>query len=198
MRAANPRELQNLEQRERRQLESLVAELGKNRVDAASVSEALPEAVALRSGRDSQLPKSLVDVTEKAIEYSVNRNPAALCEALFPIIGSAIRKALQRLLTESMARMNTGLESAFSFKRLAWRFESWRTKTPYAQIVLRDTVECRVEQVFLIHREKGLLLATVAQDTSQVPAWSGGSSIRKSASCFSTPSIPSTSATPSR
>ena len=42
---------------------------------------------------------------------------------------------------------------------LKWRVESIRTGRPFAEIVLMHSLLYRVEQVFLIHRETGLVLS---------------------------------------
>ena len=45
---------------------------------------------------------------------------------------------------------------------MQWRWEALRTGRPYAEIVVLRSLLYRVEQVFLIHRESGLLLQHVA------------------------------------
>ena len=49
-------------------------------------------------------------------------------------------------------------------RSLKWRFEAWRTGRPFAEIVLLKTLVYRVDQVFLIHKETGLLLQHVVAD----------------------------------
>jgi OOP family OmpA-OmpF porin len=70
--------------------------------------------------------------------------------------------------------MNRTLEHSFSLQGLKWRLEAWRTGKSFAEVVLLHTLLYRVEQVFLIHRETGLMLqhaaagATAVQDTDMV------------------------------
>ena len=45
-----------------------------------------------------------------------------------------------------------------SIRGLKWRLEAWRTGKPFAEVVLLQTLRYRVEQVFLIHRDSGLVL----------------------------------------
>ena len=44
------------------------------------------------------------------------------------------------------------------FRALVWRWTAARTGRDFAQVVLEKTVAARVEQLFLIHAESGLLL----------------------------------------
>ncbi len=58
--------------------------------------------------------------------------------------------------------INSAVEQSLSIKGLKWRFEAWRSGVPYPQVVLKHALVYRVEQVFLIHAETGLLLEHVS------------------------------------
>jgi OOP family OmpA-OmpF porin len=75
------------------------------------------------------------------------------------VLGPAIRKAIAEALAGLVSSINHALEHSLSLRGLRWRLEAWRTGVPYAQIVLRHALVYRVEQVFLIHGDTGLLLA---------------------------------------
>jgi hypothetical protein len=106
-------------------------------------------------------PGALSSVMEKALTASVRRNPQPLADALFPVMGPAIRRAISQALAGMMQSVNQALEHTFSLQGLAWRWEAIRTGTSFAEVVLRHSLLYRVEQVFLVHRESGLLLQHV-------------------------------------
>ena len=144
---------------ERRRLQEL-----ERRLDAASLTredlaELLPEAIVLRAGRDRQLARALAPTVENAIGESVRRNPRQIATAIFPVLGPAIRKAIAEALAGLVASINSAVEHSISPRGLRWRLEAWRTGVPYAQIVLKHALVYRVEQVFLVHAETGLLLS---------------------------------------
>jgi OOP family OmpA-OmpF porin len=147
---------------ERRQLAELQARVEAQSKNAEEVADLLPEAIALRSGRDRQLARALAPTMESAISESVRRNPREIATAIFPVLGPAIRKALAETMAALVESINRAVEHTFSLRGLAWRIEAWRTGTPYAQIVLKHALVYRVEQVFLIHAETGLLLVHAA------------------------------------
>jgi OOP family OmpA-OmpF porin len=147
---------------ERRRIAELERRLEEPSRGAEELAEQLPEAVALRSGRDRQLARALAPSMESAISESVRRNPREIATAIFPVLGPAIRKSLAEAMASLVASINRAVEHAFSFRGLAWRIEAWRTGTPYAQVVLKHALVYRVEQLFLIHAETGLLLAHAA------------------------------------
>ena len=64
--------------------------------------------------------------------------------------------------------INDAVEHSLSVQGLKWRVEAWRTGVPYAEIVIKHALLYRVEQVFLIHAETGLLLAHVTAPNLKV------------------------------
>ena len=160
--------MRELDERERYNLKRLRDRLKSASVTPEAVGEALPEAVVISAGEGQRLHKSMVETTERAIELSINQDPSVLATALFPIIGSAIRKAIERLVNETLVNVNAGLEKTLSFKRLGWRFESLRSGVPFYEIVLRNTLKYRVEHAFLIHKRTGLLLSSVSRPDTKM------------------------------
>jgi len=154
---------------ERRQIAELRRRLDAMGITAQELADLLPEAIALRAGRDRQLARALSPTVESAISESVRRNPREIASAIFPVLGPAIRKAIAETMSALVASINRAIEHSISPRGLVWRLEAWRTGVPYAQIVLRHALVYRVEQVFLIHAETGLLLAHVAPPHLAVP-----------------------------
>ena len=146
---------------ERRQLAQLQRRVEKQQ-SPEGLADQLPEAIALRSGRDRQLARALAPTIDDAITESVRQNPREIATAIFPVLGPAIRKALAEAMAALVESINRAVEHTFSLRGLKWRVEAWRTGTPYAQIVIKHALVYRVEQVFLIHAETGLLLAHAA------------------------------------
>jgi hypothetical protein len=131
---------------------------------AEDVAGVLAEAVRLRSrsSADVKLRRALQPLLEEALQLSVQSNPRMLADALFPIFGKAIRKAIRSELDGMLQSLSLTLEQSLSWRSFEWRWEALRTGKPYAQIVVLRSLLYRVEQVFLIHRGSGLLLQHVA------------------------------------
>jgi OOP family OmpA-OmpF porin len=147
---------------ERRQLEEVRRRLDAMGVTPEDLAEHLPEAIALRAGRDRQLARALAPTVESALTESVRRNPRQIATAIFPVLGPAIRKAIAEAMASLVNTINHAIEHSLSPRGIRWRIEGWRTGVPYAQIVLRHALVYRVEQVFLIHADTGLLLGHAA------------------------------------
>ena len=160
---------------EQRELLKLRAHVLDPSVQVRDVSRVLPDAIAMRAN-DPQLTRALAPSIEEALTASVRRDPRPLADALFPVMGPAIRKAIVHTLAAMMDSLNRTVEQSLSWRAVQWRWTALRTGKPFAEIVLLNTLQYRVEQVFLIHRETGLLLQHVssevggAQDADQISA----------------------------
>ena len=143
---------------EQRRIEELAAHIEDPARRADDLAEVLPEALRLGSERDAALGEALTPTVETIIHESVRRDSQRFADALFPVIGPAIRKAITETLRQMLQNLSEMLEHSFSRRGLAWRFEAWRTGRPFAEVVLLHSLVFRVEQVFLIHRESGVLL----------------------------------------
>jgi OOP family OmpA-OmpF porin len=149
---------------ERRQLEELRRRLDTLEPTPEELAEHLPEAIALRAARDQRLALALAPTVEDAISESVRRNPREIAAAIFPVLGPAIRKAIAETMAGLVATINRAVEHSISPRGLRWRLEAWRTGVPFAEIVIKHALVYRVERVFLIHAETGLLLAHAPAD----------------------------------
>jgi outer membrane protein OmpA-like peptidoglycan-associated protein len=148
---------------EQRELRALGEHVRDPAIQTRGVSTVLPDAIALRAN-DPQLMRALAPSIEDAITASVRRDPRPLADALFPVIGPAIRKAIAHTLASMMEAVNRSVEQSISWRAVQWRWTAFRTGKPFAEIVLLNTVQYRVEQVFLIHRETGLVLQHLSAD----------------------------------
>ena len=118
------------------------------------------------NSRDSQLAEALEPILENAIRASIKKDRRILVDALFPVMGPAIRKAIASTIQGLIQNFNQILEHTVSFRGLRWRLEAIRTRRPFAEVVLLNTLIYQVEQVFLIHRESGLLAEHVVAKTA--------------------------------
>ena len=148
---------------ERKAIAALRARLDDPVLRGRDLANGLPEALAHCSD-DRRLTEALMPPVEAVITSSVRRNPRPLADALFPVIGPAIRKAIAHALSGMLDSLNRTLEQSVSVRALQWRVTAWRTGKSFGEIVLLNTLVYRVEQVFLIHAHTGLLLQHVVAD----------------------------------
>ena len=128
---------------------------------ATELSRVLPDALVLSSARDQRIARTLQPTIENSIRASVQKNPKVLADAIFPLMGPGIRKAISATIMGMIQSFNQLLNHSVSIQGLKWRIEALRTRKPYAEILLLHTLVYQVEQVFLIHRQTGLVLQHV-------------------------------------
>ena len=113
---------------------------------------------------EERLSQVIAPVMDRALRTSIEQNRDEMIEALYPIIGQtvvrAVREAVQDLARTVDARVRTSFSPGIVFERLQARLRG----VPSADLALRDALPFRVEEVFLIHRASGLLLRHVSID----------------------------------
>jgi OOP family OmpA-OmpF porin len=144
-----------------------VAQLSDPDARRREVASILPQ-VLVEQKSDSRFIRALTPPVEHAITASVRRNPGPLADALFPVIGPAIRKAVAAGIANLVDSLNRTLEHSLSWRSIVWRIEARRTGKSFAEVMLLHTLRFRVEQVFLIERTSGLLLQHVTAGTDEV------------------------------
>lgn len=151
---------------EQRELEELKHRLAHVNAPVAvdSVAAVLPAAVSLAHEQGGRMAGALQPLLENTLMRAVRERPAVIAEAIFPIIGAAINRAMREALSRMMQQTTYALEHAFSLRSWRWRLEARATGKPFSEVVLLHSLVYRVEQVFLIHPESGLLLQHVHAD----------------------------------
>jgi outer membrane protein OmpA-like peptidoglycan-associated protein len=151
------------EQEELAAIEDRLDNLEKRTVD---VSEVVAEAIHMRRATgDQALANALAPTIQETLRESVRRDPHVLADALFPVMGPAIRKSITETLRSMLESFNEALDNSFSARGIQWRIEAMRTGKSFSEIVLMHSLLYRVEQVFLIHRETGLVLNHIVAPT---------------------------------
>lgn len=148
-------------------LEQLSSKLEVPENFSRQVGDVLPQAMVKSSEHGEDLSEAMVPTVEEIVRISIKKDINKFADALFPVIGPAIRKSIRETIRQMLQSLNQTLEQGLSWQGVKWRLESARTGIPFAQIALLHGLIYRVEQVFLIHRDTGLLLCHLGQDDVQ-------------------------------
>ena len=123
----------------------------------------------------------LIDLLERKISYSREEMAAALApimgdalrqqiddakeeivDILYPIIGKTIRKSVAEAMKKLVDTVNQKIDKALRQNPLKKFLQSKITGVPESELVLKDAMPFQIEEVFVIHRESGLLLSHVS------------------------------------
>ncbi len=144
------------------QINNILERLNNPRVRAREMSRSLTEAIRIRRSQDDSLTEALGPTVVTAFRSSVKKDPRPVAEAISPLMGPAIRRAISTVLSAMVQTFDQALKHSLSWQGLKWRIEAWRTGRSFAEVVMLKTLIYRVEQVFLIHKQSGVLLQHVA------------------------------------
>lgn len=138
--------------------------------DARHMSRILPRAVAL-STQGSGLAEAMAPAVERAMAINGRRNSAGMAEALAPVVVPALRKAVLAWMRQGFGALNRVMLKYASITGLRWRLEARKRGIPFEDVFREYTRSLPVKQVFLIHRETGILLQQVQSEIDTSNDW---------------------------
>ena len=153
------------------ELERLRAYVDNAEVLQDKVEPILADAIARKidESRD-EMAEALAPVMGRAIKHQIQEAKDDITDALYPVIGATIRKAVAEAMKKLAQTVNEKLNRAFSVQLVAKRIKARLTGVPAGELIIKDALPFQVEQIFLIHRETGILLAHTAHPESQYAA----------------------------
>jgi len=144
------------------QLNELHARLFDPHRQLEEVSQVLPEAITVRAQEDNDLSVALAPAVPDALARSVRSNPQPAAEAIWPIMGPALRKAFSWKLKQLALSINRTISLSLTPRGWRWGWEAFTTGRSFTEVRLSHTLLFRVEEVFLLDMESGRLLGHVS------------------------------------
>jgi outer membrane protein OmpA-like peptidoglycan-associated protein len=148
------------------QIAGLQKRLDDPAVRSSETGHVLPAAIKAAPGKS--LREALEPVFERSFQSSVRKHPREISDAIYPVMGPAIRTSIAAAIREFAESLNQIVERSASWRAIRWRIEARVTGRPFSEILLTRSMLYSVEQVFLIHRKTGLLLMHLAAQSAVV------------------------------
>lgn len=130
------------------------------------VAEVLAPAIDKGIQDSDDLVNALKQPVSEGLKQAIRAEPVEYANILYPAIAPSIRLAISQAISSLLATINQTIESTTSVSGIKTRLESIRTGVPYAELVLRRSLLYRVEHLYLIERESGLLICERSSETS--------------------------------
>ena len=99
----------------------------------------------------------ITPVIGDAIRHRVRDNREEIIEALYPVIGQLVMRAVSEAMRD-LARTIDAQRRAFTFEAIKQRWLDRFSGISEVDSVLREVLPFEVAEIFLIHRDSGLLL----------------------------------------
>ncbi|WP_439128081.1 cell envelope biogenesis protein OmpA [Polaribacter sp.] len=100
-------------------------------------------------------PKYFGGTITETIKVQIRDSQDEVVEALYPIMGKLVKKAIVSEITKLSDSINKTIQEKFSFTQMFTRF--FKGKKNDADIVLQEVFEPVIEEVFIIEKDSGLL-----------------------------------------
>jgi hypothetical protein len=106
----------------------------------------------------SEMAEALAPVMSSAIKKQIEDAKEDMVDALYPIIGSMVSKAINEAMRKLMEEINTRIRQAAN-SRLMVLVKSKVLRIQPAEVLLADGIIFTLEELFLIEKQSGLLVA---------------------------------------
>lgn len=111
-----------------------------------------------RTGDDEALVAMIAPVLGDLIRRNVRDAREEMIEALYPIIGQVVLRAVSEAIRDLARGIDAQLRSSLGLAGMARRARARLSGVPRAELLLRDALPYAVAEIFWIHRSSGLLL----------------------------------------
>jgi len=117
----------------------------------------------VENSQDSMV-KALMPIVDRLISTGVRDSRDSMVDALYPIIGRLVSRAVAEALRDLARRIDDQMRNALDVRLMARRVQARLTGISESELTLRQILPFQVIELFLIHRDSGLLLTVLAQD----------------------------------
>jgi len=105
------------------------------------------------------MPKTIGPTITSSIKEEIRNSQDDVVDALFPIIGKMIKKYIQSEFQKLKENINNQVNKKFSIKGFKRNIKSKFTGVNQTDLILSDSRDYQVEQIFMIEKNSGILKA---------------------------------------
>jgi len=109
-----------------------------------------------------EIPKTL----GPTISETIAKSQDSVVEALYPVMGKMIKKFIQHEISALSENINSKVQNTFSFEFWQRKIKSAFTGVSEKEIILTEINRSSLEQVFLIEKDSGLIIASASKKES--------------------------------
>lgn len=107
-----------------------------------------------------KFPEYFGDTITKTIKSQIKNSQDEMVDALYPIMGKLIKKAIVVEIQRISDNINQKVKSTFSFKDMFKRFKRKASGVSEGEAALQNAFQPAIEEVFIIAKDSGLLLGS--------------------------------------
>lgn len=104
-------------------------------------------------------------ITE-SISKQIKDSQDEVVEVLYPIIGRMIKKYITNEIQKLSEKVDQQMELAFSWEGWKVRIKAWFSGTPQKEMMISKLIEPKIEEIFVIERDSGIVMGTFSRKES--------------------------------
>jgi len=98
------------------------------------------------------------------VKTSIDESKDEMIDAIHPIMGSLITRSVSESMRELARNIDERMRSTFDFSMLTQRLKARATGVSDAEMAIRQALPFRVDELFLVHIDTGILLQYLARE----------------------------------
>lgn len=111
-------------------------------------------------------PEDVAGPLESKMFDRLQEQPKRVSQVIMPALAPAIRQTVQQSMMNMFDASSRAIDQGLSLRSWAWRFRAWRSGKRYSEIAMMESLLFEVEDVMLIDRQSGLLIAHASQSSA--------------------------------
>ena len=115
------------------------------------------------------LISTITPVLGDAIRRKIRDARKEMIEALYPIIGQLVMRAVSEAIRDLARKVDAQVRTSFNLQVMWWRLRARIGGASSTELSLRQALPFGIAEIFLIHRETGLLLRRVSSPVKESP-----------------------------
>ncbi len=115
-----------------------------------------------------EMAEALAPIMGEAMKRQISEAKEDIVDALYPIIGKTIRKSVAESMKRFVDSVNKKIEFALQNRFTKKRISSNIPGVTNSELILRDAMPFQTEEIFLIHKNSGILIAHVSAQKKEV------------------------------
>lgn len=113
------------------------------------------------------LAETVAPILGDAIRKQISESQDEMVDALYPIIGQLVMRAVTEAIRDLARAIDAQMRAAFSWGRLVRRMKAVILGVDDSALSLREALPFTISEVYLIHRDSGLLIWHTSLDPAR-------------------------------
>jgi hemerythrin/septum formation topological specificity factor MinE len=119
-----------------------------------------------RTNLKNKFPELFGPQITESISKQIRESQDEVVEALYPIIGRMIKKYITSEMEKLSEKVDHQMELAFSWEGWKIRIKAWISGTPQKDMMISKLIEPKIEEIYVIERNSGMLLGSFSKNAS--------------------------------